>query len=114
MTLLESAYYSAENRLKLRCLSTEYEILLLLYELGYSKPTVLLTMQKSSSSTFYNCVGKLHHNGLINIDVDGNDRRQSLYSLTAFARGVLDENWDKIQAWTRGRGAGESGTLSEP
>lgn len=114
MTILESAYNNVEAQFKLRCLSTEYEILMLLYELGTITPTELLRMQKSSSSTFYNCVGKLHQNGLINIDVDGNDRRQSLYSLTAFARGVLDEKWDKIQAWTRGRGPGESGTLSKP
>lgn len=114
MTFIASTCQAVETQFKLRCVSPEYEILLLLYELKTATPTDLLSMQKPASSTFYKCIGTLQHKGLINIERDVNDRRYSLYSLTDFARGVLDEKWNRIQAWTRGRAPGESGTLSEP
>lgn len=114
MTLLASACQAVEAQFKLRCVSPEYEILLLLYELNTATPTDLLAMQKSASSTFYRCIGILQKKGLIHLERDAQDRRHSLYSLTDFARGILDEKWSRIQAWTRGRAPVESGTPSEP
>lgn len=103
MTLLTSACQTVEQKFKLRCISAEYEILLLLYELGDASPGELLPMQHAASSTFYRCVDDLVKKGLLQIGRYDHDRRHSRYSLTEFARSVLDEKWDKIQAWTRAR-----------
>jgi DNA-binding MarR family transcriptional regulator len=112
MTILSSACETVEQKFKLRCISTEYEILLLLYELNEISSGDLLAIQHASSSTFYKCIDDLKLKGLIQVKRDADDRRHSQYSLTPFARGVLDEKWDKIQAWTRVRPRGASGESS--
>ena len=112
MTLLASACQVVENQFKLRCISTEYAILLLLYELGSASPRELLPMQHGASSTFYRCIDDLVQKGLLRIKRDDHDRRHSHYSLTEFARGVLDDKWEKIQGWARDRPHVDSDKLS--
>lgn len=105
MTFLASACQEVEQKFKLRCVSTEYEIMLLLYELNVASPSELVPLQHGSSSTFFRCIDDLHQKGLLRVERDAQDRRHSLYSLTDFARSVLDEKWSKIQSWTRERPA---------
>ncbi len=80
--------------------------MLLLYELNVASPSELVPLQHGSSSTFYRCIDDLHQKGLLRVERDSHDRRHSLYSLSDFARSVLDEKWHKIQSWTHERPAG--------
>lgn len=114
MPLLALACQAIDQKLHLRSISPEYEILLLLYDLNVASPSDLLKLQHSSNSTFYKNIGYLQQKGLIKIERDGLDRRHSLYSLTDFARDALDEKWEMIQAWTRGRALGKTRALPEP
>ena len=113
MTLLASVCQEVEHKFKLRCVSTEYEILLLLYELEMASPSDLMPLQHGSSSTFYRCIDDLHQKGLLRVERDSHDRRHSQYSLTDFARAVLDEKWHKIQSWTHERPAGAFAEAAE-
>jgi hypothetical protein len=86
MSLLALACQAIDQKLHLRSMTSEYEILLLLYDLNVASPYDLLKLQQSSNSTFYKNIGYLQQKGLIKIERDGRDRRHSLYSLTDFAR----------------------------
>jgi len=99
MLTISSIIKDVEKAFKLRCVSPEYEILLLLYECRSATPNELLKIHDSASSTFFAALKRLHDKGLVCAETDAVDRRLVRYSMAASARAVLDTKRDRILAW---------------
>ena len=99
MLTLSNIIKDVEKAFKLRCVSPEYEILLLLYECGSGTPNELLKIHESAGSTFFAALKRLHDKGLVCAERDPADRRLVRYSMADSARAALDAKRDRILAW---------------
>lgn len=114
MLQLNSIFRDIERKLRLRCLSPEYEILLLIYEFGALSPSELLDRQSSASSTFYSALKRLQDKALICSERDPVDRRQTRYSLAEQTRKILDESQARVLAWISEKAGGGDRAMANP
>lgn len=98
----------SRKKLKLKCFSPEYEILVILYEFGAMHPGDILRLHQSASSTFYSALKRLQDKGLVRSERETGDRRHARYSITDPARELLNTKRDMIQAWAQERAASEA------
>lgn len=87
------------EKLDLRPLSYDYEILLDLYESRSATAGELRPLSRASDTTFYSLLKSLEARGLIESDADADDRRRRRYRVTDTTRVKLDQQYAGLPAW---------------
>ncbi|MCB2087567.1 MAG: hypothetical protein KDD98_01920 [Sphingomonadaceae bacterium] len=90
-----------EGRLKTRIFTTEFQIVMWLYDESPRTTGQLLEMSDVSPGAFYKCLGRLHDLGLIHVTADNGDRRRKCYCLSEKAHKVLVKTIAQWGDWTR-------------
>ena len=82
----------SEKRLKIRVHSCEFEIILLLYDVGPLRAGEILTICRASSTNFYSTLKRLVADGILIAQHDITDRRLKRYALTEAAERSIDDH----------------------
>jgi DNA-binding MarR family transcriptional regulator len=88
-----------ESRLGIRQFSSEYQILINLYDRCELSTGDLLATSSVSATKFYLSLRKLHAQGLLLTGLDDRDKRKVRYRLTDKARSNMDEIHRRVLVW---------------
>lgn len=88
-----------ESRLGNRQFSSEYQILINLYDRCELSTGDLLATSSVSATKFYLSLRKLHAQGLLLTGLDDRDKRKVRYRLTDKARSNMDEIHRRVLVW---------------
>lgn len=97
-----------EKRLGIHQFSSEYQILINLYDSGELSAGDLLATSNVSATKFYLSLRKLHAQGLLLTGRDDRDKRKVRYRLTDQLRANIDETHRRVSAWFQPMGATET------
>jgi DNA-binding MarR family transcriptional regulator len=90
-----------EERLQIRALTHEYEIISCFYDQETFTPKELMKQSNASNTAFYNALTGLETKGLIRSEVNASDRRSKIYRLSDFTKNVLRDQWIDHEANVR-------------
>lgn len=82
-----------EQRLQIRALTHEYEIISCFYDQEALTPKQLLSQSSASNTAFYSCLAGLETKGLLRSEVSSADRRSKTYHLSDFTKAALRNQW---------------------
>jgi DNA-binding MarR family transcriptional regulator len=82
-----------EQRLQIKALTHEYEIISCFFDRESLAPKELLSQSSASNTAFYNSLTGLESRGLLRSEVSNSDRRSKTYHLSDFTKEVLREQW---------------------
>lgn len=83
-----------ENRLKVRLITVEFELLAWLYLHGATRSQELARRTRASIANFQITLRRLHHAGVIEVVQCETDKRSRLYDLTLVARTQMRQLFD--------------------
>ena len=85
-----------ERDFKIRFLTPDYEVILLLYEYGDQNSSDICSMAKASPETVYNVIRRLISKGIIEYNLELTDKRKKVYHLTSRAKETLNQTHKKL------------------
>lgn len=98
-TTLGALARALSTKLGVKILSPEFEILLTLYDQGELNAGALQIRSGVSSTAFYARLKMLAAGGHLRLDKGKDDRRVSVYALTAGTQRILDEAFRALGGW---------------
>jgi len=102
-TTLGALARAMTNKLGVKILSPEFEILLSLYDHGGFTAGELQLKSSASASAFYARLKLLIGSGTVRLDKGTADRRISFYTLAPATRRILDEALHVIDGWVEAK-----------